>query len=387
MSKVSLHMLNQKILCIVPFSPPVTGMSIASETIVKHLEERHQVTVIQYQKGNLNSGNFSLGQFVKVVAIGFRLRFIKKDFDSVYLVLSSSFWGNIRDLGFLFMMGKNLRRRTVLHLHGVNFKAYLISFRGWLKSLNRHFLKDVKNAIVLGESFKNIFNGYISDKKIRIVKNFFDPSLLIQEEHLIEKFSSSGKVKILFLSNLIREKGFESLLDLFLSLPREVKSKAELHFAGEMKSLDEKAIFLKKIHCRDNIVYHGPVKGREKLDLFQLSHIFCLPTVYHFEGQPISIIEAYAAGCVVLTTRNGGIQDIFEDEKNGYYINKPFNGAVLEIDIETFGLKLTLLIEAISNFKNIAYFNRLEAIQKYSQNLYCENMENIIVKSIEIPVP
>lgn len=374
-------MFEQKILCIVPFSPPVTGMSIASETIVKHLEGRHKVTVIEYQKGNLKSGNFSLGQFLKVLGIGFQLQFIKNDFDSVYLVLSSSLWGNIRDLGFLFMMGKRLRRKTVLHLHGVNFKKYLKDFRLWQEFLNKHFLGDVKSAIVLGETYKDIFYGYISDNKIRIINNFFDSSLLINEENLIQKINSSGKVKILFLSNLIKEKGYESLLNVFLSLPQEVKRKSELHFAGNIKSSRDKAEFLKRIKDQENIFYHGPVEGSEKKELLISSHVFCLPTVYHYEGQPISIIEAYAAGCVVLTTKNGGIRDIFEDKKNGFYISKEFIESEVEVDIEKFCLILRSLIEGIPHFKNIALLNRGEAIKKYSQKSFCEKIESVLAGS------
>lgn len=54
-----------------------------------------------------------------------------------------------------------------------------------------------------------------------------------------------------------------------------------------------------------------------KLDLFVESHVFVLPTYYLFEGQPIGIIEAYAAGCVVVTTRHSNICDIFSGSING----------------------------------------------------------------------
>ena len=63
------------------------------------------------------------------------------------------------------------------------------------------------------------------------------------------------------------------------------------------------------------------VEGEEKRNLLKQSHIFCLPTFHKFEGQPISILEAYASGCIVLTTANGGINEIFKNGTNGFLVN------------------------------------------------------------------
>jgi glycosyltransferase involved in cell wall biosynthesis len=63
--------------------------------------------------------------------------------------------------------------------------------------------------------------------------------------------------------------------------------------------------------------YHGDssaciiVDGPGKKNLFSEAHIFCLPTYYPYEGQPIAILEAFASGCVVITTNHSGISDFF----------------------------------------------------------------------------
>ena len=63
--------------------------------------------------------------------------------------------------------------------------------------------------------------------------------------------------------------------------------------------------------------------GEKKRRLFAEAHVFCLPTYYsYYEGQPISILEAYASGCVVITTDHGGICDIFKDKINGFRVEK-----------------------------------------------------------------
>ena len=214
----------KSILCIVPLPTPITGAAIASETIVNYLKQSYDVVVIPYQRGNLISGKFSIRQLLKIIILGMKLNYIKKDFDAIYFVISSTFWGNMRDLFFLTMLNNKLRGKTILHLHGANMDRYLKKASSPVKVFNKRLLRKVKRAIVLGESFKNIFDGYISDTKIGIVKNYFTPSLLIDEASLLRKFNFPEKVNILFLSNLIREKGYELLLEAFLSLREDRKS-------------------------------------------------------------------------------------------------------------------------------------------------------------------
>lgn len=381
----TLLMFNKKsILCIVPLPPPISGAAAASETIVNFLKEHHNVLVVAYQRGNLISSKFSMRQMVRILAIGIKLLFIDRTIDSVYLVISSSFLGNMRDLFFLMTMGMNLRRKTNLHFHGGNFDRYIHDAPSLVKSINKKLLGEASHAIVLGESFKDIFDGYVQSHKIRIVKNYYKQDLLISEERLNAKFTEVKKIKILFLSNLINEKGYTLLLDAFLSLPEEISRNAELHFAGELQSCEKKGIFEVKIKENKNIYYHGQVAGKDKQDLLWNAHIFCLPTLYKFEGQPISILEAYAAGSIVITTLHGGIRDIFVNESNGYSLD-------VDLEIDPVNLKEKLkdkliesfatIIKDINEYKEIAYFNRKEAMKKYTERSYCENIEKILTES------
>src|SRR5262249_9313925 len=46
------------------------------------------------------------------------------------------------------------------------------------------------------------------------------------------------------------------------------------------------------------------------------------PTYYAYEGQPLSILEAYASGCAVITTDHSGIFDTFVPSVNGLAVEK-----------------------------------------------------------------
>ncbi|RJQ17503.1 MAG: glycosyltransferase [Nitrospiraceae bacterium] len=377
----------KSILCIVPLPPPVTGAALASETVINFLKHHHDVTVVPYQRGNLVSGKFSLNQLIKSIIIGIKLKFIRKKYDSVYLVNSSSLWGNKRDIFFLLMMGKDLRRKTVLHRHGANFAKYINEASFPVRFLNKKMLGEVKNAIVLGETLSDIFDGYIQKDKIKIVNNFYSSALLIPDGRFKAKYNDINKVSILFLSNLIKEKGYKLLLDVFLSLPNDIANRAEIHFAGEIFSAKEKACFLDRLRGRTNIFYHGPVTGKKKQELLWDAHIFCLPTVYKFEGQPIALLESYVSGCIALITQNGGIKDIFVDSKNGLALDVSFNidlPKVIERTRRELDKKLRVLIMDINKYKHIADFNRGEAMNKYTEVSYCRNVEKILIGENEV---
>jgi len=375
-----MRRVNSKaILCIVPLPPPITGAAAASETLVNHLKKQHDVVTVAYQRGNLKSGNFSLRHFLKIAAIGMRLKLMRKHFDTVYLVISSTFWGNLRDLFFLILIGNRLRKAAVLHLHGANIDRYFAEAALWIRYLNRGLFGGVKNAIVLGKTFEKIFDGYVPRNKIRIVKNYFDDWLLIPEEIVSTKFESPQEVNILFLGNLIREKGYEVLLDAFLSLSDKIRDRAKLHFAGEIYSMNEKRKFMERIKNYTNVFYYGPVYGEKKRELLWKCHVFCLPSFYRFEGQPISILEAYACGCIVVSANNGGITDILINGANGMLVGKDLK---INVDLDSMRGELCRALETIiinlEQYKDIAFFNLKEARQKYRRKIFCENIEAIV---------
>ena len=142
-----------------------------------------------------------------------------------------------------------------------------------------------------------------------------------------------------------------------------------IEFAGRFDSKYKKEVFLEKIDGIGQIRYHGVVDGVQKRTLFSRAHIFCLPTSY-FEGQPISILEAYSSGCVVLTTGQDGILDIFKDTINGFLI-RDRSEKYVRLAIEN-------IIRNKKKLLKIALFNRKIAGKYYKASLYNSAIRNII---------
>lgn len=357
-----------KIIFIAPLPPPVTGHSLASKVFLDGLIKFHQVEIVNLSKDSFKEGVDSLKRIIEVVRILHDVWRKRKDAEVIYLTISESFSGNIKDILIYLICFKNLPR-MVIHLHGGSIKKLIFDKSKLLFSINRFFIRRLWGAIVLGQSHVDIFSDVIEKKKIHIVPNFAEDYLFIGKKEIREKFKYTETLRILFLSNLTQGKGHNEIVDAYLALDDNLKKRVKIDFAGAFESDVDKVKFLNRTKGIKGIFYHGVVSGAEKRNLLTRSHLFCLPTCLN-EGQPISILEAYASGCVVITTNQGGIRDVFRDRINGFEVQK--NSA------NSIKLVIQQLIEKPEQLLPIAISNREIAHSKYRTSYYNASLLRII---------
>ena len=177
-------------------------------------------------------------------------------------------------------------------------------------------------------------------------------------------------MRILYLSNMIPEKGYIYLKDAVQNLNSILDKKLYLDFAGNFITEEDKIKFLASISDDPYINYHGVVHGENKRQLLIRSHIFALPTFYPYEGQPISIIEAYAAGCAVLTTDHSGIFDIFTPALNGWQVDKASQKSV--------EAALAYCLANKAEVKKVGQFNAASAREKFTTERYNDELLSIM---------
>jgi len=77
---------------------------------------------------------------------------------------------------------------------------------------------------------------------------------------------------------------------------------------------EEKAEFermLAQPGLADMVQYLGFVSGDQKNQLLREADLFCFPTYYENENQPVNLIEAMAFGLPILTTRWRSLPELF----------------------------------------------------------------------------
>jgi len=308
-----------RILFIAPLPPPITGHSLAAQVLLDSLRADHDVEVVNLSVGSSNDGSVSIRRIVEVAKVLSAVARKRRDIDVIYLTIAESFAGNIKDLLIYLVCYRDLPN-LYIHLHGGSIKRLLFDRHSLVRRINARAVKRMAGVIICGASHAAIFRGMIAAERIHIVPNFAEDDLFVSDATIAQKFANLDQLRILYLSGMSEGKGYLDLLAAYLLLDDRAKQQVRVDFAGSFDTYAEEEQFRERIRGIAGIRYHGLVRGPEKRTLFASAHGFCLPTTL-FEGQPISILEAYAGGCVVITTGQAGILDIFSDGINGFRID------------------------------------------------------------------
>ncbi len=357
-----------RILFIAPLPPPVGGQSLVSQVFLNELVKKNHVDVVNMVKPEFKDGVLSFSRIVKVFGILINVYQKKKKVDKIYLTISESIAGNIKDL-ILYAICFTKRNQLYIHLHGGSLKIYVFDRYPLLYYINRFFIRKFAGVIISGESHKVIFENMGIHKKISITPNFAKEELFENHESVQENFKDWNPIRLLYFSNMIPLKGLYILLEAFEMLSKNESNQFILHFAGRFDNDLEKNQFEKIIEKYPNIYYHGDVNREQKKKLFRQAHVFILPTLYA-EGQPVSILEAYASGCAVITTGQRGILDIFKDKINGFLVEPDSVDALNEI--------LLKLPEQNHQFTKIAINNLEMASTEFREKNFISKLSEVI---------
>ena len=307
-----------RILILGPFPPPLFGVSLSNFVLKNGL----------LRKGlSVDTVNTAGGEKIdaKVGAWDIRkLSFIKsyislyKIFrsDIVYCTTGQTFFGIIKYAPFI-LLSRLLGKKTIVHVKGGFLKRSYQEMSDFKKRISKFVLSSYKGGIVLSKSLRELLEDFLPEDKIFIQHNFIQDSLIIPREEVL-KLKKHDKLRIIYLSNLMKEKGIVELLDAL-----ELLNKNRISFKAKIAGhIPKDSLYLvEKMRSIGNLEYLGVVQNESKTNLLAWGNVFCLPTYYTMEGQPISIIEAMGFGNTILTTKHAGIPDICS-EKNGVFVTK-----------------------------------------------------------------
>ena len=299
------------VLAVGPVPPPFHGVAtylrdlLDSHTLdAEGIALSHLDTSDRRDASNLgrwDAENLGLG-FANLAELAGRCR--RTDADIVYLPLSQNVPAFLRDA--LFIVQSRLQgKRVVVHLHGGYFRTLYQQQASAFQALMRATLRCCAAVIVLGEDFRSIFAGLVPDERIFVVENGVPDAF----GHAAAA-TRSGET-LLYMSTLTRSKGILALIEAVAML-RELRPGAEvrLRVAGAWQEPELRAealALIERLGVPAHVEFVGNVTGAAKSEFLRSGDIFCLPTHYPYEGQPLVLLEAMSAGLPVLTTDRGVI--------------------------------------------------------------------------------
>ena len=280
-------------------------------------------------------------------AIWYRFRFGVKNF--YYIPAPGKHSALYRDWLVLFLC-RPFFKRLILHWHAAGLGKWLeTSVQMRARSLTYQLAKNADLSIVL--SRYNIADAEkLLPRQVRVVSNgISDPCPEFRQKILprrLARFAAREKllagreltpgdlhetggdpqiVRVLFMAHCMTEKGvFDAVQAVVLANRTLAEQQPAVRFklmvAGTFVSAVERARFdelLARPEFEQAIEYLGFISGEGKERAFQHCDLFCFPTYYLGENQPVNLIEAMAHGLPIITTRWRSLSEMLPNDYPG----------------------------------------------------------------------
>lgn len=234
--------------------------------------------------------------------------------DLIYITPNAGGAAFLKDFVVVQML-KAMGCKVIAHYHNKGVTVYQDK---WIYNfLYRYFFKRLK-VILLAETLYKDVERYVERKNVFVCPNGIP--ILHRDEQW--KKPNNEVTHLLFLSNLLVSKGVFVLLDALQILTEKGYTFICQLVGGETAEINAE-LFAKEVKKRaldKYVTYMGRKVGTEKELIFRQTDIFVFPT--YNECFPLVVLEAMAHKLPVVTTNEGGIPDIVEDEINGLICEK-----------------------------------------------------------------
>ena len=235
----------------------------------------------------------TFGRLATLLSIAWKVRSEHKKYNYDLIHAHSILGGLIGKIASIL-----IRRPVLLTVHGSP------NMDGGKKNLDyfieRHILTKIRYNRVISVG-KRYFNYPNINKNISIIPNGVD----IRNFDRVKNVAKADFFKVIFVGRLDWVKGIETLISAVKILRDEhsslIKEKGlQFHLVGYGFEIDRYEREVSRLRLNELILFRGQITGAELIREYKSSHLFILPSIC--EGQPITILEAMAAGLPVLTT-------------------------------------------------------------------------------------
>ncbi len=363
-------MIKPKVLILGKLPPPYMGPSIATEIILKsklndsftliHLDTRINDSIAEMGSLSLKKLWLNLKLYLKII------RLIFKHWPAIVLIpISQSKFGFIKDSIYIFITAL-FRRKIILHLRGSAFRDLYEKNSASFKWIVRRTMKVASGVIVLGQKLRPLFSGLISEEKIFVVPNGGNYDIPEKKNH-------TDTIRLLYLSNLMKEKGITDVLAA-AALLKENNIPFTLDIAGDWLNAETKEESLSIIVKNQlPVIFYPPQNKKQKFIRMSEADIFLFPPRSP-EGHPWVLVESMASGLPIIATDKGAIVESVEDGVNGFIVNPGQPQEIFE--------KLKFLIQDCDARSSMSQKSRQLYELKFTEDRMVENLGAVFTKII-----
>jgi len=171
---------------------------------------------------------------------------------------------------------------------------------------------------------------------------------------------ANREIDFIHVGRFEEQKNHRFLLESFAEVVK-AKPDVKLICVGTGSLFSETKDYAKTLGIDENVTFAG--LRNDMKDLLAKSKVFLLPSLY--EGNPISILEAMAAGLPIIATQVGGVPDIVSEKRNGFLFDVGDKRTF--VDLMVFALQAQGDLETIrqNNVKDSAQYGIDECAREY----------------------
>lgn len=242
-------------------------------------------------------------------------KLIVHKYEFVIYTPSASKISFLKDFAVMFIIKVVFRKTLICWMH-CNNSSMKISENRLFNIMFYYIYKKVDKIVTVGSNHNPFWGSILDSNKISHIHYGIEDSIF----KIMEK--SNTLIRILFFSLMVKEKGWDTLLDAAKYVTKK-HNNVEFCFAGPWTDKKDELYFHDKV--KENgidkfVKYLGPKYGNEKEELFLNSDIFVFPTRFYSETFGIVLLEAMKYGLPVIATEYVSIPEIVSDGVTGILI-------------------------------------------------------------------
>lgn len=265
---------------------------------------------------------------------------IKTEHMNVHGINTGCFRGNLKKYALAKWVKKNANKKTDIIIYATD--SYSVNLKGYKQIAIQHGIswdkpRKNKNAVIqflssllnqckylsyinnnstlvcVDHNFINWYRTWfnVSSKNVKVIYNFYTER--VNQSDFDKKWSDDRVIKIIIARRFVDYRGIALIAPIISKLSNQYR--IEVNFAGDgpLKPYLES---LFSSHSNVKITKYGP---SESFKIHKEHHIAIIPTLGS-EGTSLSMIEAMAAGCMVISSNIGGLSNLIINEYNGLLV-------------------------------------------------------------------
>lgn len=255
---------------------------------------------------------------VRKTARRLRERLRSGNFDIVHINTSFDTKALLRD-GVVVSCFPSTGPKIFLKFHGSDARLLKTS-NPLLRSLGSYLLSRVDGIGVLSSEERDNFLGAgVPENKVFVVKNVVEKNSQQPNPEFLRRWNlPDDRPLLMFIGRFIPAKG---LLDVIAAcgLLRDGGQQFLLLCIGDGPARSEAEALVQRLNLQDYVRFFGYIPEEQTAGFYVNGDVLLFPT-YHYEGFPMVIFKAAAAGLPIITTRIRATADYLQEPDNCLWV-------------------------------------------------------------------